>query len=480
MSFQIILTDSDVVEKQGTMSYKATSILSPLSTKTFRIIPLQENGSTPSPSLGEPSLFNTTKLELYIVIALLVFFCILGTTGNAVVMHVFHIKRDKSASTLFILCLAYVDFCACLIVVPYTIYIEYMRYYVPYDLVCKLYQFLITSNIPFSIFIMVAIAIDRYFCICHPFMHAMTPYRARIIIVFMGILASSLGVTTSLLFGVYQTMETKIPTWVRIGGNETSANNSLSNSHGYETSFSRLIKDVNKQRIWDNSSHYKESDSGAPGRSVLVNTTVEMSQFTGLCSPNYTILSERFQWMYQKVYTAVFVFCLVIMIVLYILIYKSVLMRRKKRQRQKSMRPMTSFKPTADERISVLTKETKTTILNSKIVTTINNDHESYTQNSAQERKNIKTRKKERRRSSRKIMKKESRIANLKTAAMLFVVTVVFIVTYIPAFLMALRLIPYSMTVFYMYFANNVANPVIYSFMNRNFRNDLKKLFRFK
>ena len=61
-------------------------------------------------------------------------------------------------------------------------------------------------------------------------------------------------------------------------------------------------------------------------------------------------------------------------------------------------------------------------------------------------------------------------------ATMLFV-KVVFIVTFLPAFLMMLQMIPYNMIVFYMYFANNVANPVIYSFMNRNFRDDLKKIF---
>jgi cholecystokinin A receptor len=58
-------------------------------------------------------------------------------------------------------------------------------------------------------------------------------------------------------------------------------------------------------------------------------------------------------------------------------------------------------------------------------------------------------------------------LANLKTAGMLFVVTVVFVVTYLPAFLMAMFVVPYNIIVFYLYFANNVANPVIYSFMNQ-------------
>ena len=68
-------------------------------------------------------------------------------------------------------------------------------------------------------------------------------------------------------------------------------------------------------------------------------------------------------------------------------------------------------------------------------------------------------------------------MANLRTAFMLFVVTVAFVVSYSPAFLMALQILTYNMIVFYMYFANNVVNPVIYAFMNKNFRDDLKKLF---
>jgi len=67
-------------------------------------------------------------------------------------------------------------------------------------------------------------------------------------------------------------------------------------------------------------------------------------------------------------------------------------------------------------------------------------------------------------------------LANLRTASMLFVVTVVFIVTFTPGFLMSLDWLPWNMTVFYLYFANNVANPVIYSFMNQNFRADLRHL----
>jgi len=68
-------------------------------------------------------------------------------------------------------------------------------------------------------------------------------------------------------------------------------------------------------------------------------------------------------------------------------------------------------------------------------------------------------------------------MANLRTAAMLFVVTAVFVVTFLPASLISLRVMPYHIYVFYLYFVNNVANPFIYSFMNKNFRDQLYPLF---
>jgi cholecystokinin A receptor len=68
-------------------------------------------------------------------------------------------------------------------------------------------------------------------------------------------------------------------------------------------------------------------------------------------------------------------------------------------------------------------------------------------------------------------------VANIRTAAMLFVVTAVFIVAFLPAWLMAHKLVPYNMVIFYGYFAYNVANPIVYAFMNKTFRRDLKDVF---
>ena len=61
------------------------------------------------------------------------------------------------------------------------------------------------------------------------------------------------------------------------------------------------------------------------------------------------------------------------------------------------------------------------------------------------------------------------RRSNVKTAATLFVVTLVFLLTYLPALVMSLMQRVHRI-LFYFYFANHAANPLIYGVMNRSFR----------
>jgi len=69
----------------------------------------------------------------------------------------------------------------------------------------QIYQFLITSNIPFSALIMVAIAVDRYLCICHPWRSAalMNVSRAKVVVCILGLFAMFIGVIVGLMYGVY-------------------------------------------------------------------------------------------------------------------------------------------------------------------------------------------------------------------------------------------------------------------------------------
>lgn len=130
----------------------------------------------------EEGLNSTTPVngEMVALLSMLSLFTVVGTVGNGLVLFVFSRVRDKTTAQLFILTLALIDLFTCLVIIPFTMFVEFTRYDINYDLLCKLYQFLITSKVPLSAFIMVAIAFDRYFCICHPLRRIITPWRTKV------------------------------------------------------------------------------------------------------------------------------------------------------------------------------------------------------------------------------------------------------------------------------------------------------------
>ena len=50
---------------------------------------------------------------------------------------------------------------------------------------------------------MVAIAVDRYLCICRPFTRVLTVYRAKLTIVVLALCASAVGVCVAFMYGVH-------------------------------------------------------------------------------------------------------------------------------------------------------------------------------------------------------------------------------------------------------------------------------------
>ena len=69
-------------------------------------------------------------------------------------------------------------------------------------------------------------------------------------------------------------------------------------------------------------------------------------------------------------------------------------------------------------------------------------------------------------------------IKDTRTAFILFVISIVFILTYMPSILATHSLLPNdNLYILYLYFSNSALNPIVYSFINRNFRSELIKLF---
>ncbi|RUS75649.1 hypothetical protein EGW08_016575 [Elysia chlorotica] len=70
--------------------------------------------------------------------------------------------------------------------------------------------------------------------------------------------------------------------------------------------------------------------------------------------------------------------------------------------------------------------------------------------------------------------------AQVKTAKVLLLVTAVYLVSFAPALLMTLNLVPPQRIIFYAYFVHSAANPLIYSFINQTFRKQLAALLSLK
>lgn len=389
--------------------------------------------------INEISLENHVDYPyILVVIGYLTTFSIAGSIGNGFVFYIFSRKREKSTTTVFILALALTDFLTCLIIIPFTIYYEIMAKRINSNLQCKIYTFLITSNIPFSAFIMVLIAFDRYFKICRPWNQCLDIRMSKKIIVAVLIFALSLGVIPSLTHGVYpiseETARKENITGRVITSDEQHAYNGLVMKPENATVFEDLI---------DKSDFRSERSN----ESSNVNKGYE-----GYCIPVYDNFDQSFIKNYQNFYASLFLISCAFVTVLYALIFKSITLRRYRKSKRTHKE--------ADRRTSHTITNIGTTRLTA--IETADNDHNQRMVNN-----NYVT-------ESKRSVRNKLRLANIKTAGILFVVTVVFILAFLPAWLMSIRVIKPSIIVYYLYFSYNIANPVIYAFFNVTFRNDIK------
>ncbi|XP_053379238.1 neuropeptide FF receptor 1-like [Mercenaria mercenaria] len=404
------------------------------------------------------------KIVIHIAMGMVTLLSVCGILGNALAIFVFSRQKNKLSSTVFILTLAVTDFISSLVTMPYTVVIELMYYNIGYDFPCKLYQFMKTTTIPFSAFVMVAIALDRYLCIVYPFKHIMTVRRAKIIVCILVMLAFIIGILASLMIGTYH-----YPATIESNNCTNRTNKSVLTYSDIEDDF---INTMNNSIIVD-SNQSKQ----------LINT--------GVCLPSYLILDKSFMLTYQKIYSALFGVCAVLVIILYCLTYRSVLVHRNKRLNVSNkccgMLTSTMTDDTHEHtEFTTLHKDDHSPIVNGQ-------ERESCMQDKFRERlgtndssakspggRNVKADSEVQVGPggiSRAKLKK-LRVANIKTALMLSIVAFMYIVAFTPAWMMALRVLDMNVIVYYLYFTYNVANPVIYAFLNNNFRTHLQAMFR--
>lgn len=375
--------------------------------------------------------------DILVVIGYLMTFSLAGSVGNAFVIYIFSRKREKSTTTVFILVLAMTDFFTCLVIIPFTIYYEVMAKKINSNVQCKVYMFLITSNIPFSAFIMVLIAFDRYFKICRPWNQCLDIRMSKKIVIAVLIFALSLGIIPSLTHGVYPISD------------ETSTKENVTTS----SVFAGDKQGAHNGTVMVlNNTAYQDLRPKFPGN-VSSNSSDMRRIYEGYCMPVHEYFSQIFMNTYQNTYASLFLISCAFVTVLYALIFKSITLRRYKKSKR-------AFKG-MDRRTSTAITNTCTTRLTTTEPPETDQNRRAPTNNNYVNE-------------SKRSVRNKLRLANIKTAGILFVVTIVFILAFLPAWLMSIRVIKANIIVYYLYFSHNIANPIIYAFFNVTFRKDIR------
>lgn len=375
--------------------------------------------------------------DILVVIGYLMTFSLAGSVGNAFVIYIFSRKREKSTTTVFILVLAMTDFFTCLVIIPFTIYYEVMAKKINSNVQCKVYMFLITSNIPFSAFIMVLIAFDRYFKICRPWNQCLDIRMSKKIVIAVLIFALSLGIIPSLTHGVYPISD------------ETSTKENVTTSPVFAGDKQGAH---NGTVMVLNNTAYQDLRPKFPGN-VSSNSSDMRRIYEGYCMPVHEYFSQIFMNTYQNTYASLFLISCAFVTVLYALIFKSITLRRYKKSKR-------AFKG-MDRRTSTAITNTCTTRLTTTEPPETDQNRRAPTNNNYVNE-------------SKRSVRNKLRLANIKTAGILFVVTIVFILAFLPAWLMSIRVIKANIIVYYLYFSHNIANPIIYAFFNVTFRKDIR------
>ncbi|KAM7540823.1 hypothetical protein Aperf_G00000040766 [Anoplocephala perfoliata] len=419
---------------------------------------------------------STLKEQIPTIMIMLGIFCSIGCIGNAIVIVIYATKHDRLTSTVFILTLAMVDSFACICLMPLTMYIESVEWRIQSEFLCKFYYVINNSFIPFSSLLISGIAFDRYFAICHPYSKIITVSRAKQIIVLMLSLALILGGVSSMT--------------IVVRANPVS-NDSLPE---YECTETRMLNTTKAQ--------------------IIIYHIVQGSQISS------------------------YVVCILSVVILYVLIFRSVLIMREKRTRLIGSRlrnlptisekanfsnANTDIEATAEhsplrpivekpspaggpgngneqnliseiwEKKLNASENTSAPIISPNDKISGENTEPSlvnYRSTSLNRKTNEKTtgrtwfcirkpkfNRQHSQRVSKRSFKRMAILQNMKTAAVLFVVAIVYIIALIPAMLMAIGVIHMYLPIFYMYYVNNAINPIIYCFMNPAFREDVQNFF---
>ncbi|KAK6167654.1 hypothetical protein SNE40_021630 [Patella caerulea] len=155
--------------------------------------------------LSDENAMTLLPAILYVGILMMV-----GFLGNGLVCFIFARKLKPGTQNIMISCLAACDFLVCSIGMPLEITDMRFDYTFESDFACKLLSFIHSLSTIWSVLILVAIAIDRYIKACRPFRRQMTVREAKKAILVSLLTAILLSWPTIFIFGTHS-KDTGIP-----------------------------------------------------------------------------------------------------------------------------------------------------------------------------------------------------------------------------------------------------------------------------
>lgn len=383
--------------------------------------------------------YNNEKASLYIpVVVYMLILTVVGTFGNILVCCVYCCKPTKTSSTFFILALAVLDLMTCVIGMPTEITDLRFPYMFYATAACKLLRFTESVTTIGSSVILISVAVDRYLRICKLGKQISVPASKRIC-VFALLIGLILSWPALLIFG--QSTEELEP---GIYGIDCSTADSMHNTH--------------------------------------------------------------YPSMYYGFLGLLFVCCIVLFSVIYCNIGMQIWRQKRAKIGQKSNRDSEiSTSKSGRTFSSSSTKDSHTTenAEDGKAETPVDNGSDPLSTDMSSDQGNDSYSKKKCISKDRRISSfssgstksgspKKRKIKVTRTTVVLFAVTVAYIVSFLPfLILMVIRsvkkdfesnLTPSEEVWFKFcvksYFINNAINPVIYSFLNINFRKDVKSMLK--
>lgn len=154
---------------------------------------------------------NDMAMTLLPAISLVAVFMLLGMFGNPLVAYYYGCRAKATSSYHFIVALSVFDLITCCISMP--LEIVDMRHSFKFDnsIACKLLRFVNYFASISSGCILIAIAVDRYRKICHPFNKQITLKATKIIIVIVCLFSAGVSWPSAVFYGSHEVNVTSSP-----------------------------------------------------------------------------------------------------------------------------------------------------------------------------------------------------------------------------------------------------------------------------